>query len=227
LLFAQQPCPHRTVSLLEENDYGYGYSESFIQNLQTLVVLPAYRRTIVMAYKDREKQIAYSKLYNEQHKEERKAWRRVHTIIHQERLREYRKQYNAEHRKENSAQHKEYTAKNREKINASAKKYRESHPEQLVINHARRRARLANIAVKDLSAAQWREIKDAYQHRCAYCGKKQKRLTMDHITPVIHDGCLTVWNIVPSCKSCNSKKNTGPPLIPVQPLLLTIAPSKR
>jgi 5-methylcytosine-specific restriction endonuclease McrA len=78
--------------------------------------------------------------------------------------------------------------------------------------------------LNDLSVAQWREIKVAYGHRCVYCGRKMQHLTQDHITPLSKGGSHTAPNVVPACLSCNSKKRARAPLVPVQPLLLTIAP---
>lgn len=48
----------------------------------------------------------------------------------------------------------------------------------------------------------------------------QQRLTKDHSTPLSKGSAHTLTNVVPACQSCNSKKHTGPPLKPVQPLLL-------
>jgi 5-methylcytosine-specific restriction endonuclease McrA len=61
---------------------------------------------------------------------------------------------------------------------------------------------------------------NAYGHCCVYCGRKMQRLTQDHITPLSRGGNHTKSNIVPACRSCNSKKGTGEPLVPVQPMLL-------
>ena len=66
----------------------------------------------------------------------------------------------------------------------------------------------------------WHILKAFYHHRCVYCGKKPKRLSQDHLTPISKGGQGTVHNIVPACISCNSRKRHGPVLCPVQPLLL-------
>jgi 5-methylcytosine-specific restriction endonuclease McrA len=80
--------------------------------------------------------------------------------------------------------------------------------------------------VRDFTAAQWKEMQEAYDHRCAYCGKRCKgKLTQDHITPLSQGGLHTASNIIPACSSCNNRKHTGPPLKPVQPMLLLIAPA--
>jgi 5-methylcytosine-specific restriction endonuclease McrA len=76
--------------------------------------------------------------------------------------------------------------------------------------------------MNDFTEAEWQAMKAHYNHRCAYCGKRQKRLTQDHITPLSKGGSHTATNIVPACRSCNARKGTRPPLRPVQPLLFAL-----
>lgn len=45
---------------------------------------------------------------------------------------------------------------------------------------------------------------DSYAGCCAYCGDPAD--TWDHITPVVQGGVTDLWNIVPACRSCNSRK---------------------
>ncbi len=51
--------------------------------------------------------------------------------------------------------------------------------------------------------------------RCHYCGRQvgARRLTMDHVVPLIRGGRSTRGNVVPACKDCNSKKQL---LLPVE-----------
>jgi 5-methylcytosine-specific restriction endonuclease McrA len=71
-------------------------------------------------------------------------------------------------------------------------------------------------------------MQEHYDHCCAYCGTRAKgHLTQDHLTPLSAGGSHTVSNVIPACRSCNSRKGTGAPLQPVQPLLLTVAPARR
>lgn len=109
--------------------------------------------------------------------------------------------------------------------------YKVDHPEKvrlLKIDYKnRRRARQVNAERNDLSVAQWQEVLEAFDYRCAYCHRKMARLSQDHITPFSRQGSHTLHNVVPACHSCNSKKHAGPVLSPVQPLLLTVAPTKK
>lgn len=71
----------------------------------------------------------------------------------------------------------------------------------------RRRARVKNAPVNDLTAEEWEQIKQYFGHRCGYCGQQTERLTQDHIDPLIDGGAHTVENVVPACQSCNSSKH--------------------
>jgi 5-methylcytosine-specific restriction endonuclease McrA len=117
---------------------------------------------------------------------------------------------------------RQYRAANPEKIAALKEKRAE---EYLAYVH-RRQARIRGASVSDFTLGQWREVKAAFDFRCAYCGDTPKILCMDHLTPVALGGNHTLHNIVPACFVCNGRKAAGPPLKPVQPLLLTIAKSK-
>jgi 5-methylcytosine-specific restriction endonuclease McrA len=55
--------------------------------------------------------------------------------------------------------------------------------------------------------AEWPQILEAFGHRCAYCGDAIGPLTKDHVTPISKGGINTADNVVPACKSCNSRKH--------------------
>lgn len=59
--------------------------------------------------------------------------------------------------------------------------------------------------VNDLRMAQWFEVLDEWQHRCAYCGAAGP-LWIDHMTPLSRGGSNTVANVVPACEECNRRK---------------------
>jgi 5-methylcytosine-specific restriction endonuclease McrA len=73
--------------------------------------------------------------------------------------------------------------------------------------HAARRARKAG-AICSLTRQEWVAIKEMAGHRCHYCKKQMARLAMDHVVPLSKGGHHVASNIVPACKSCNSKKGT-------------------
>lgn len=122
--------------------------------------------------------------------------------------------------------HERYLAES-EQFKEYQKTRRLLHPDKMREHESRKRALKAAAPVDDLSEAQFQEICIAFKHRCAYCGKKPKKLTREHVTPYKHQGSNTLWNVIPACHSCNSSKRTGPPPVPVQPLLLTIAPARK
>jgi 5-methylcytosine-specific restriction endonuclease McrA len=103
---------------------------------------------------------------------------------------------------------------------AACKRFRARHPEFHRASEKRRRAAKANTPLNNFTSAEWAGMKAAYHYRCVYCGRKMRRLTQDHLTPLSKGGAHTKANIVPACARCNTKKGTGAVLIPVQPLLL-------
>ena len=63
--------------------------------------------------------------------------------------------------------------------------------------------------INTLTSNEWLGILKKYYWRCAYCGKEFdlfNRPTRDHIIPISKGGDNVKENIVPACKSCNSKK---------------------
>ena len=60
---------------------------------------------------------------------------------------------------------------------------------------------------RELRHSQWWKRRCA-KGRCHYCGRQipAAELTMDHIVPVARGGKSTKGNVVPACKSCNTKK---------------------
>lgn len=110
------------------------------------------------------------------------------------------------------ATHKEifskYQGLHKEEIKETNKRWRQKNPERAAAHQAlgkfKRRQQLADVR-SDLTAMQWENIKELRGHLCAYCGL-QKPLTQDHVIPVSKGGEHTAANIVPACRSCNSKK---------------------
>jgi 5-methylcytosine-specific restriction endonuclease McrA len=60
-----------------------------------------------------------------------------------------------------------------------------------------------------LTDLEWEAILRASGYRCAYCGRDNRGRTFhrEHVIPASRGGAYSAENIVPSCHSCNSRKN--------------------
>ena len=108
---------------------------------------------------------------------------------------------------------------------ASMRKYRaawaEAHPEKVVASRRRYKAgpkgreteaaykaRLRGAeSVGRVTPNDWARLVEAYGGACAYCRIAPVE-TRDHVTPLSRGGAHTIENLVPACRSCNSKKHT-------------------
>lgn len=82
---------------------------------------------------------------------------------------------------------------------------------RVLVNNAmnRRRARLAVVG-NTLTADEWLTILAVFDHRCAYCLRGGVSLQQDHVIAISRGGAHTEENVVPACKTCNSKKKDRP-----------------
>lgn len=138
------------------------------------------------------------------------------------------REYQREHAEEKREYLTTYYLENKEEFAAKAKIYVSTHLDEFAERNRARRARKNNAPINDLTHAQWLEIQASQDHRCAHCKKNCKnKLTQDHVTPLSQGGSHTLHNVIGVCRNCNSKKGTKPSPVLVQPLLLTVAPSKK
>jgi hypothetical protein len=162
----------------------------------------------------REERIASNRRYKAEHAEDIRAQQRAHK-------REVYRQDPMKFREKNLA----YYVNNTEKVRQQTAAYQRSHPEQVRAYQKNRRSKRQQT-VNDFTYEQWTEMLEFFKHRCAYCGKKPSKLEMEHMTPISKGGAHTASNIVPACRTCNAKKHAGPVPVPIQPMLLTVAPPK-
>ncbi|KKL48547.1 hypothetical protein LCGC14_2324420 [marine sediment metagenome] len=137
---------------------------------------------------------------------------------------EWKRQYYATHKEYFARKQREYRQRNREKANARWAKWYAANPVKVkakgLLADQRRRSRQRGLPAT-LTHGQWEAIKIAYGHKCAYCGRPSQRLTQDHVIPLSKDGGYIAENIVPACRSCNSRKgNRIPPSIPAKRLMI-------
>jgi 5-methylcytosine-specific restriction endonuclease McrA len=101
-------------------------------------------------------------------------------------------------------------ADNPNKILSKLSAWRIRNPEkaQAIIDrgNAKRAERLANCPINDFTRTDWLLMLAAFEYLCAYCGKNDRCLEMDHVIPLSKGGSHTAPNIVPACRSCNAKK---------------------
>lgn len=108
-----------------------------------------------------------------------------------------------------------------EYIRANANKWQREHPEQARAGHRKydrtergraskkaraNRRRILEINGISFTAEQWLLRLREFDNRCVYCGSKQRKLTADHWMPLSKGGTNDINNIVPACRSCNSRK---------------------
>ncbi len=178
-------------------------------------------RYIAMRSKIRELAQKRRAIDPEREKEKRRNYRKAHA----QEIRSYQAEYSKNNKERTRKTSKAWKEKNKEHIRKMSKEY--VHPDPLrkksvqITYRRKRRAWRTGALVNDFTTSQWQTMQAAYGHRCVYCGKRYKgKLSQDHISPISKGGNHTLSNIVPACKSCNSRKHAKPAPIPIQPLLL-------
>jgi 5-methylcytosine-specific restriction endonuclease McrA len=162
-------------------------------------------------------------LYAARHPERIKAKDARYRAGHREKRRQQTAQYDAAHPQQKRLRRLRYDRGHPEKRRARVARWRQLNPAGRRDEEARHRALKAGAAIRDFTSAQWVAMQEHYGHRCVYCQKRCKgKLTQDHIVPLSKGGNHTAANIVPACRSCNSKKGPREVLCPVQPLLLVV-----
>lgn len=82
---------------------------------------------------------------------------------------------------------------------------------QMLIPKVLRLVKLVRSIYKTRVPFSKRNILVRDEFTCLYCGRKDQRLTIDHIIPKSRGGKTTFENCVASCKPCNNKKNNRTP----------------
>jgi 5-methylcytosine-specific restriction endonuclease McrA len=103
---------------------------------------------------------------------------------------------------------KKYVDKNREEINKRQREFCKT-PEGAMQRReyeARVRARERNLKIERIYQKDLQAMFAHFDHSCAYCGATE-HLTLDHYIPLKQNGAHALENIIPACRSCNSRKN--------------------
>lgn len=137
-----------------------------------------------------------------------RAWWRednkLYYLRHLETVKERLRRYYAGHQEEAKEYVRLWQRANPEKAVEQSRLYFERHPGKAAEIRHRYHANLAN-AEGSFTSLEFEQLCKDFGDRCAYCGKRVK-LVSDHMTPLSRGGTDFIWNIIPSCSSCNSSK---------------------
>lgn len=138
--------------------------------------------------------------------------------------REYKKRTDYYHKNKDhiDAYAKEWRHRNPERARAATNRWYERNKEKRTVhireyvaqNRERYRVWINNYFARKAGAEgrhipeEWEAKKAEYAHCCAYCGAKPAVLEQEHVIPLSRGGSDDISNIVPACRSCNSKKHT-------------------
>lgn len=108
----------------------------------------------------------------------------------------------------------DYTHRNYAAHMAKSAAWKAANPDKCLIHKHRRRSR-ENGCSGSHTAVEWRYVLEAHGNRCAWCGVKgtnKTPLARDHYVALSKGGTNDAKNLVPACKSCNSKKHARDPI---------------
>ena len=96
---------------------------------------------------------------------------------------------------------------NPDKARANKARYKKLNPEKNLAHVELRRARKQAADTRVITDRDWGRLVARHNHRCAYCGERRK-LTQDHVIPLVRGGRHAIGNLLPACGPCNSSKGT-------------------
>jgi 5-methylcytosine-specific restriction endonuclease McrA len=143
-----------------------------------------------MPYKDPDRRRAYGR-----------DWMRRNPEKAREAMRRWRQRHPDKH----SAEGRAFYARHRARVDTRSRLYRQANPQVARAKWQNYRAS-RKAAPGSFSGATWLSLVRSYRGRCAYCGKASA-LVVEHRVPLSRSGTNEIANIVPACRSCNSRKH--------------------
>lgn len=98
--------------------------------------------------------------------------------------------------------------RNRASHVARSAAYRKAHPHKWIEYERRRRAQKRASQCLPLTKKDIARRFSVFGDSCAYCGRSDVPLTVDHAKPIARGGPHILANIRPACRPCNSRKHT-------------------
>lgn len=141
----------------------------------------------------------------QRHLEARRAQRReAQKALRQAHPEKVRESYKKWYERSGTEYHRGWIDRNREKSRESHIRWRVNHPLAAQVSGNNTRARRLG-AIGIVTEQGWRAILEEHAYVCASCGE-QRKLEIDHITPLKLGGANTMENIQPLCHACNTRK---------------------
>ena len=155
---------------------------------------------------NREKIAEHHRQYNQANKEKIAEQQRQYYLDNKEVILERIRRYQQEHGEEIAIYAQQYHLEHKEERAEYNRLYAEAHPE--VFLNAGRKRRAAKLGANgNFTDEEFQLLCEAFKNRCIYC-HLELPLTADHMIPLSRGGSDNIDNIVPACKSCNSRKYT-------------------
>lgn len=139
----------------------------------------------------------------EYYKDQKKQYR----LDNIEKIKESDKKYYENNKEKKKEYNRRYRQENKDKLNAQKRDYHQRNPQFVTNRRARRKEFMRDNVITKL---EWLKIMESTNWTCTYCGvslRSSKIRTIDHVIPLSKGGSHTVDNLVPACRSCNSKKS--------------------
>jgi 5-methylcytosine-specific restriction endonuclease McrA len=106
----------------------------------------------------------------------------------------------------NSEKKRESVRKWKKENPDKAREWRQANPDKVRSHNQAHLARKAGNG-GSFTDKEWQDLCSKYDNRCLCCGEK-KKLTADHVVPLVKGGTSYIDNIQCLCQSCNSSKGT-------------------
>ncbi len=148
-----------------------------------------------------ERVIAYRIAHRQQQAEASRRWRRANP----ERARAIGARFREKNREHYRQLLRGWDRRNRAKRRALSAAWRKANPDRHAHISAQRRAREL-AAPGSHTYEEWQALLAEWDYRCAYCGTAGVPLERDHVVPLALGGGHDISNILPACRTCNSRK---------------------
>lgn len=171
---------------------------------------------------DKEKKRVADRAWYLKNKDRKRAYDKEYIAKNRQRVTSRNKSYYEKNKARILAQMRQYRAKNRDRIRAKVNAYAEEHREEKrEYDRLNRVNNPEKFREKDLATHrrrknaagkyriwQWDAISRYYapESVCLCCGSI-KKMTMDHVIPLIAGGENCAFNLQPICLKCNFRKN--------------------